>query len=167
MAAGNRLATACLPGWSSPLRREPGRLGSPASRGVGGQLGEIGGSPAVYFGDQVGVVAQGGSSAAAVAEAGGSVAQVDPAGQQLAGGVVAQGLDVEADPGAFGHLGHLVCHPVRVPGREAERIAGENIGGGREFDMSGVQERLDLLLALGENGGSDRVDGEIAVLVSL
>src|SRR5215469_6626665 len=152
MAAGNRLATACLPGWSSPLRREPGRLGSPASRGVGGQLGEIGGSPAVYFGDRVGVVAQGGSSAAAVAEA---------------GGIVAQGLDVEADPGAFGHLGHLVCHPVRVPGREAERIAGENIGGGRELDMSGVQERLDLLLALGENGGSDRVDGEIAVLVGL
>src|SRR5215472_15915051 len=36
-----------------------------------------------------------GAPAAAVAEAGGCVAQVDSTGQQLACGVVAQGLDVE------------------------------------------------------------------------
>ena len=79
------LATARLPG-GHRSSKGPGSWGSPARRGMSGQLSEIGGGPAVYFGDRVGVVAQGGGGAAAVAEAGGGVAQVDASGQELAGG---------------------------------------------------------------------------------
>jgi hypothetical protein len=75
---------------------------------MSGQLSEIGSSPAVYLGDRVGVVAQGGGAAAAVAEAGGGVAQVDASGQELAGRIVPQRLDVESYSRGPGDLGDLV-----------------------------------------------------------
>jgi hypothetical protein len=72
------------------------------------QLGEIGGSPAVNLGDRVSVAAQGGGSATAVAEAGGGVAKVYASGQELAGRIVPQRLDVERYSRGAGDLGDLV-----------------------------------------------------------
>jgi hypothetical protein len=72
-------------------------------------------------------VAQGGRATATVAKAGGGVTEVDTSGQQLAGGVMTQCLDVEADTGAGGDLRDFVCHPVGIPRRATKRVIGENV----------------------------------------
>src|SRR5262249_53087181 len=123
------------------------------------ELSEIGGSAAVYLGDWIGVVAQGSGPAATVAQASGSVAEIDPTGQELASGVMPERLGAQAHPGMRRYLGYLVGHPVRVPRRGTERVGGEHVCRGWELDADVGNERLDVLLALGEHRDRDRVDG--------
>src|SRR6266487_5412076 len=77
-------------------------------RGGGGELGEVGGGAPVDFGDRVGVVPERGRPAAAVAEPRGGVAQVEAGGEELAGGVVPEPLDVELHPGGRSGISHPV-----------------------------------------------------------
>src|SRR6516225_7023277 len=92
-----------------------------SARGRCGQLCEIDSGSPVDLGHRVGVVAQCGRTAAAVAEARGGVAQVDASGQELAGRIVPQRLDVERYSRGPGDLGDLVRYPIGVPGTLAER----------------------------------------------
>jgi hypothetical protein len=138
----------------------------PLTRRRCGELSEICSSAAVHFGDRVGVVAQRGGPAA-VAEAGGGVAQVDASGQELAGRIVPQRLDIQGYSRGPGDLGDLVGYLVGIPGPFAERVGGEHVRVQRKLDADLAQLIVEDLAMFGEHSDSDLVDSEAAVLMCL
>jgi hypothetical protein len=62
-----------------------------------------------------------------MAEPRSSVAQVEPGGEQLAGRIVPQPLDVEIDTSRGRQVAGFVRSPVRIPRIGAHRVIGEHI----------------------------------------
>src|SRR5271166_4878691 len=85
------------------------------SYGPGGELCEVGRSSPVHFRHRVGVVPQGGRSAAAMAKTGRGVTQVEPRREQLARRVMSQPFDIQLDPGRGCQIAGLMRGPVRIP----------------------------------------------------
>ena len=92
------------------------------------------GGAAVGFAYPGGVDAQGGGSASAVAEVAGDGTQVDAGGQQLGGGVVAQGVQVAGDAEFGAHVHVAVADRGGV-----ERLAGVRLVGEQVRVLRGLQ----------------------------
>jgi hypothetical protein len=58
-------------------------------------------------------------------ESGGGVAEVEARGEELAGGVVPDSLDVQVDPGGLGKVADAVGDPVGVPRAGVRGVVGE------------------------------------------
>jgi hypothetical protein len=102
-----------------------------------------------------------------VPQPGRRVLQIEPGGKELAGGVVAELLDVKVDAGLVGQVADLVGDPVRVPRARVQRVVGEQVGVLDQLQADRGEARADSLGRLADEGAADRVQREPPVLVGL